>query len=291
MQDFEGKVAVVTGAGSGIGRAMADRFAAEGMKVVLADIEEPALEAAVTELRQQEREVLGIRVDTSSYESVQDLARQTLDEFGAVHILCNNAGVGGGGQGEAIWERSLNDWNWTFGVNWWGVVYGIKTFVPIMIEQDEPAAVVNTASIAGLTGGMMDIYSITKHAVVRASEALHLQLTLRDSPVHAHVLCPGFVATRIGASSRNRPDELWDQRPSDADLEAQWAEGIERIGELGVPPAEVAEKVLTAIRDEQFYIITHDEFDDAIRTRMENILERRNPVPMVPQLQQTQRGD
>ncbi len=284
MQEFEGKVAVVTGAASGIGRAMAERFAAEGMRVVLADIEEPALELAVTELRQQEREVIGVRVDTSSYESVQELAQRTLDEFGGVHIVCNNAGVGGGGLGEAIWERSLNDWDWTFGVNWWGVVYGIKTFVPIMIEQDEPAAIVNTGSVAGLVGGMMDVYSITKHAVVRASEALHLQLTLRDSPVHAHVLCPGFVATKIGASSRNRPDALWDERPSDADLEAQWAESIDRIGELGIPPSEVADQVLTAIREERFYIVTHNEFDEAIRMRMENILERRNPVPQLPQL-------
>ncbi len=290
MQDFEGKVAVVTGAASGIGRAMADRFAAEGMKVVLADIEEPALEAAVAELRQQERDVIGVRADTSSYESVQDLAQRTLDEFGGVHILCNNAGVGGGGLGETIWERSLNDWNWTFGVNWWGVVYGIKTFVPIMIEQDEPAAVVNTGSVAGLTGGMMDIYSVTKHAVVRASEALHLQLTMRNSPVQAHVLCPGFVATKIGASSRNRPDDLWDERPDDAALEAQWAESIERIGELGIPPSEVADKVLAAIRDEQFYILTHDDFDDSIRTRMENILERRNPVPQIPQFPPRQGG-
>jgi NAD(P)-dependent dehydrogenase (short-subunit alcohol dehydrogenase family) len=283
MREFEGKVAVVTGAASGIGRAMADRFAAEGMRVVLADIEEPALEAAVAELRQQEREVIGVRADTSSYESVQALAQRTLDEFGGVHIMCNNAGVGGGGRGEAIWERSLNDWNWTFGVNWWGVVYGIKTFVPIMIEQGEPAAVVNTASVAGLTGGMMDIYSITKHAVVRASEALHLQLAMRDSPVRAHVLCPGFVATKIAASSRNRPDELWDERPSDADLEAAWAEGIERIGELGISPSEVADQVFEAVRDEQFYILTHNDFDAAIRTRMENILERRNPVPQIPQ--------
>jgi NAD(P)-dependent dehydrogenase (short-subunit alcohol dehydrogenase family) len=130
MREFEGKVAVVTGAASGIGRAMADRFAAEGMRVVLADIEEPALEAAVAELRQQEREVIGVCADTSSYESVQALAQRALDEFGGVHIMCNNAGVGGGGRGEAIWERSLNDWNWTFGINWWGVVYGIKTFVP-----------------------------------------------------------------------------------------------------------------------------------------------------------------
>lgn len=284
MQEFEGKVAVVTGAASGIGRAMAERFAAEGMRVVLADIEEPALELAVTELRQQEREVIGVRVDTSSYESVQELAQRTLDEFGGVHIVCNNAGVGGGGLGEAIWERSLKDWDWTFGVNWWGVVYGIKTFVPIMIEQDEPAAIVNTGSVAGLVGGMMDVYSITKHAVVRASEALHLQLTLRDSPVHAHVLCPGFVATKIGASSRNRPDALWDERPSDADLEAQWAESIDRIGELGISPSEVADQVLTAIREERFYILTHDDFDEAIRMRMENILERRNPVPQLPQL-------
>ncbi len=281
MQDFEGKVAVVTGAASGIGRALADRFVAEGMRVVLADIEEPALDAAVTELRQQEHDVIGVRTDTSSYASVQALAQETLDAFGGVHIVCNNAGVAGANAGDAIWERSLQDWQWMFGVNWWGVAYGIKTFVPIMLEQGEPAAIVNTASVAGLTGGMMDIYSITKHAVVRASEALHLQLMARGAPVQAHVLCPGWVATKIGAGSRNRPAELWDDRPDDAALEAQWDEAITRIGELGIPPSEVADTVFEAIRERRFYITTTHDFDDVIRQRMENILERRNPEPML----------
>ena len=287
MRDFEGRVAVVTGAASGLGRAFAERFAREGMRVVLADVEEGALDLAVQELQQAEHDVIGVLTDVSSPEAVEQLAARTLEAYGAVHVLCNNAGVGGGGQGARLWEHSLEDWRWTFGVNFWGVVHGIRTFLPIMLEQGEPAHVVNTASIAGLIGGAgLDIYGASKHAVVRISEALHLQLAELDAPVKASVLCPGFVNTNIGSSWRNRPDELWTDgvRPSEEELERrrQARQPAVQARTNVIEPGPVADQVVQAIRDEQFYILTHDDFDAGIRTRMENILRRRNPVTQQP---------
>jgi NAD(P)-dependent dehydrogenase (short-subunit alcohol dehydrogenase family) len=289
MRSFEGRVAVVTGAASGMGRAFADRFAEAGMKVVLADVEQKALDAAVQSFTQREFDVLGVRTDVASPDAVEELARQALERYGKVHIVCNNAGVVVdsevsrlmGGEPVGMWEHSLKDWEWTFAVNFWGVVNGIRTFVPIMLAQDEEGHVVNTASIAGLTsGGALPIYGATKHGVVRISEALHAQLAARGSKVKVSVLCPGGVNTRIALASRNRPEALWDgaeARPSTEELEARERTWATRTGPTGMAPEAVAERVFKAIEDEQFYILTHDEFDDAIRTRMENILERRNP--------------
>ncbi|HWC29553.1 MAG TPA: SDR family NAD(P)-dependent oxidoreductase, partial [Dehalococcoidia bacterium] len=182
MQNFEGKVAVVTSAASGIGRALAERFANEGMRVVLADVEEPALETAVRELTQAEHEVIGVQTDVSKRESVEELARQAIDAFGKVHVLCNNAGVGGG-RG-LLWEMTLNDWEWTFGVNFWGVLYGIRTFVPLMLSHGEEGHVVNTASMAGITPGGGP-YGVTKHAVVALSEGLYLNLRMIQAKIGA----------------------------------------------------------------------------------------------------------
>jgi NAD(P)-dependent dehydrogenase (short-subunit alcohol dehydrogenase family) len=269
----------VTGAASGIGLAMASRFASEGMRVVLADVEQPALDAAVTRLRQQEHDVLGVVTDVSSDSAVEDLAQQTLDAYGGVHILCNNAGVGGGFT-TAIWESSLRDWRWTMGVNLWGVVHGVHTFLPIMLAQDEPGHIVNTASSAGVTPGNR-IYGVTKHAVVALSEALWDGLIQRQSKLRCSVLCPGVINTHIMFSARNRPEELQNlpgQAPSAAELER--SERVKRYAETsGMPPDEAAGIVFDAIRDEQFWILTHDEFDPVIRTRMEDILARRNPTP------------
>ena len=283
MRDFEGKVAVITGGASGMGKAFAERFAREGVKIVLADVEEEALNATVLELQQAEHDVVGVLADVSSAQAIEELAEKTLDAYGKVHLLFNNAGVGGGGEGSKLWEHSIQDWDWTFGVNLWGVVYGIKTFLPIMLEQGEEGHVINTASIAGLIGGAgLDIYGATKHAVVRISEALHLQLAEIDSKVKASVLCPGFVDTNIGTSWRNRPDELWTggARPSDEELERRRQVRISAQATRTnvITPEQVADQVFEAVRDERFYIITHDNFDDAIRTRMDNILERRNPI-------------
>jgi NAD(P)-dependent dehydrogenase (short-subunit alcohol dehydrogenase family) len=279
MQDFLGKVAVVTGAASGIGLALATRFASEGMRVVLADVEQPVLDTAVTRLRQQEYDVLGVVTDVSSASAVEELAQKTLDTYGGVHVLCNNAGVGGGFT-SAIWESSLKDWQWTMGVNLWGVVHGIHTFLPIMLAQDEPGHIVNTASSAGITPGNR-IYGVTKHAVVALTEALWDGLIQRESKLRCSVLCPGVINTNIMFSARNRPDELKNtpgQPPSAAELDR--SNRVKHLAETsGMPPEQLADMVLNAIRDEQFWILTHDEFDPIIRTRAEDILARRNPTP------------
>ena len=289
MREFEGKVAVVTGAASGIGKAFSERFAQAGMKVVLADIEQKALDATVQEFKQREFDVLGVRADVSKPDAIDALAKQTIDAYGKVHILCNNAGVAVegevsqllSGRGPRMWEQPLSDWHWTFEVNFWGVVYGIRVFLPIMLAQDEEGHVVNTASIAGLTSGAaLPIYGASKHAVVRISEALHYQLAEQNAKVKVSVLCPGGVNTRIALATRNRPDELWDgttARPTAEELERREQEWAALTGERGMRPEDVAARVFQAIQDEQFYILTHDQYDGAIRTRMENILGRQNP--------------
>ena len=287
MRDFEGKVAVVTGGASGIGFAMATRFAQEGMKVVLGDVEAPALEAAVARLRQQEFEVHGVLTDVSDGTSVEHLARETVERFGKVHVLCNNAGIGGA-RAPRIWDASEKDWQWTLGVNLWGVIHGIRVFVPIMLAQDEEGHVVNTASMAGLAQGNR-AYSVSKHAVVALSEALYDGLKLEGAKVSASVLCPGLTNTNLTFSVRNRPEHLKDvpgQQPTPEEIERanstkQWLEGA------GLPPERTADIVLQAIKDDQFYILTHDEYDDVIRERMENILARRNPDPKGPGLTST----
>ncbi len=288
MRDFSGKVAVVTGAASGIGMGMATRFAQEGMKVVLADVEEPALEAAVTRLRQQEHDVLGVVTDVSSAVSVEALAQKTLETYGKVHVLCNNAGVGGG-FGIGIWEASLKDWQWTLGVNLWGVIHGVHTFLPIMLDQDEPGHIVNTASSAGITPGSR-VYGVTKHAVVALSESLYDGLRARDSKLHCSVLCPGVINTQIMYGARNRPAELQNEAPASA-MEQESRDRIKHLAETsGMSPEEASGIVLQAIKDEQFWILTHDEFDEIIRGRADDILARRNPTPHAPTAFQLARG-
>ena len=285
MRDFEGKVAVVTGAASGMGRAFAERFAQEGMKVVLADIEKPALDAAVTELRQQELDVLGVVTNVAEPESVEELARRTLEAFGKVHVVCNNAGVTRQG-GQAVWEYSLKDWQWLMGVNFWGVLHGIRTFVPIMLDQDEEGHVVNTSSIAGLVVGS-GAYGATKHAVVSLSESLYTELRARNARIGVSLLCPGLVATRIADAERNRPPELQNEGETMSEEARRRIEGsMEWAATDGLPPSRVAEIVLNGIRDDQFYLRTDDKVtkdigDGWVRTRMENILARRNPVARV----------
>ena len=273
MKDLDARVAVVTGAASGIGRALAERFAREGMKVVLADIEEEALARAVSDLRRQELVVEGVVTDVSDAAAVESLAARTLELFGKVHLVCNNAGVFLP-QGP-IWESTLKDWRWILGVNLWGVIHGIRTFVPIMLAQQEEGWVINTASMGGLvTGG--SIYGMTKHAVVALSEALYLQLKTRNAPVGVSVRCPNFVDTRIMESERNRPEDLWNpDGPGANPLAATW------IGSQGnISPESQAEMVLEDLRAGQFYMFPYMEVVDAnVRARFEHILARTNPEP------------
>jgi len=278
VKDLKGKVAVVTGGASGIGRAMAERFAAEGMKVVLADIEEGALARAESEMLAAGATVASKRTDVSQGEDVEALARFTVDTFGAVHVLCNNAGVGVGGNS---WQQTEADWEWVLGVNLWGVIHGIRAFVPIMLEQGDECHVVNTASGAGLhTRPWVAMYCASKHAVVALSECLHHELSLTGSKVKVSVLCPAVVNTRIGESERNRPDVL--RNAADAGVPGQQMQAMEQafraLLATGLPPEQVAGAVVDAIKAERFYIITHEETKGRVRSRMQDILEDRSPT-------------
>ncbi|HSZ36573.1 MAG TPA: SDR family NAD(P)-dependent oxidoreductase [Acidimicrobiales bacterium] len=276
MKDLEGKVAVITGAASGIGRAVADKAAAAGMKVVLSDIEEAALKEAERALTAQGADALAVVTDVSDASSVRELRERALAQYGAVHLVHNNAGVGGGGP---IWEVPEQDWRWILGVNLWGVIHGVATFVPLLIEQGE-GHVVNTASIAGLTTApFLGPYNATKQAVVAISETLFKDLQSTGvTGVGVSVLCPGFVRTRIAESARNRP--AWAPEPA-----SENAEGAETLRTAisdmiasGIAPDAVADKVLEAVRTDTFYIRTHPELDAAIATRFTEIIETRPPT-------------
>jgi len=278
VKDLKGKVAVVTGGASGIGRAMAERFATEGMKVVLADIEEGALAAAEGEMKAKGATVASKRTDVSRGEDVEALARFTVDTFGAVHVACNNAGVGVGG---VTWQQTVKDWEWVLGVNLWGVIHGIRAFVPIMLQQGDECHVVNTASRAGLaTRPWLAMYSASKHAVVALSESLYHELSLTGSKVKVSVLCPAVVNTRIGESERNRPETLRDA--AGAGVPVQQAQAMEQafraLLATGQPPEEVAAAVVEAIRGERFYIIPHEETKAWVATRLNDIIGDRNPT-------------
>jgi NAD(P)-dependent dehydrogenase (short-subunit alcohol dehydrogenase family) len=278
MNNFNDKVAVITGAASGIGRAIAFRCASEGMKVVLSDIEQPALDQAEQELRATGATVLAVRTDVSKASEVEALAQKTLNTFGAAHLLFNNAGVGAG---STVWESSLADWQWVIGVNLWSVIYGVRAFVPIMLAQDTECYIVNTASVAGLLPYHPSApYQVTKHAVVALTENLYYSLAERQPKLRVSVLCPGWVNTRIMDSDRNRPPELQNEPISGTispDLEAIVQE-MRHAAQTGMPPQQVADIVFNAIRTEQFYILTHPEFAPVVQERMENIIQQRNPV-------------
>jgi len=275
MKDLKGKIAVITGGASGIGWAVAERAAAEGMKVVIGDIEEGPLKDAEDELSSRGAEAMGVLSDVSDAASVRELRDKTLERFGAVHLVHNNAGVGLGGP---IWEVSEEDWRWILGVNLLGVVHGIATFVPLLLEQRE-GHVVNTASIAGLaTAPFLGPYNATKQAVVAISETLFKDLQSVGAPagVGVSVLCPGFVQTRIAESDRNRP--AWAAQP-----EAKAAEALrgamQNMVDGGIPPAVVADRVIDAVRTNTFYILTHPELTSALQTRFDDIVRGRPPTP------------
>jgi NAD(P)-dependent dehydrogenase (short-subunit alcohol dehydrogenase family) len=276
MRELRGKVAVVTGAASGIGRALAERFAAEGMKVVLADVERTALAETEKALAAGGTSVVAVPTDVSKAGDVEALARRTLDAFGAVHLLCNNAGVVAAGP---TWERTVADWEWVLGVNLWGVIHGIRVFLPIMLGQDADGHIVNTASMAGLVSGAFNaIYNVSKHGVVTLSETLQQELALTGARVRVSVLCPGWVNTRIMDADRNRPAALAAPARSPTPEETVLTEAVRGFLASGLPPARVAELVVDAVRGERFYVLTHPEWKGLIRTRMEDILAERQPT-------------
>lgn len=274
MKDLAGKVAVVTGAASGIGRGTASRFAAEGMKVVLADIEEKPLNAVRAELADNGAAVLAVPTDVASGESMDGLLERTLEQFGGVHLVHLNAGVAGGG---FSWQLSEADWQWVLGVNLWGVIHGVRTFVPAMLERGEDGHIVMTASMAGLTSSaFLGPYNVSKHGVVTLAETLVKELRMAGSKIGVSVLCPGWVNTGIGHSARNRPDELRAAAGGMGDLGSGT---IKSVIEGGMAPADVAAEVLRAVTDERFYILTHPDWKPMIQTRLEDILLDRAPTP------------
>jgi NAD(P)-dependent dehydrogenase (short-subunit alcohol dehydrogenase family) len=280
MKQLRDRVAVVTGGASGIGRGMAARFAAEGMRLVLADVEPEPLDRAVAELRQGGASVLAVNCDVSRPESVEALAERAYDHFGAVHVLCNNAGVAGGG-GLATWESSLDDWGWVLGVNLMGVVHGIRSFVPRMLAEGSEGHVVNTASMAGLIPGG-GIYGVSKHGVVSLSESLWNELALRGARLKVSVLCPGWVNTRIIQSERNRPEAPREAPGPLSPLFETMRKAVEQLVANGLDPAEVGRIVVEAIREERFYVLTHPHWKYMIEHRVQNILQGRDPVGVPP---------
>ncbi|MFZ0250047.1 MAG: SDR family NAD(P)-dependent oxidoreductase [Acidimicrobiales bacterium] len=273
MEDLRGKVAVITGGASGIGRAVADEAAAAGMRIVLGDIESGPLAEAVDALTGAGAEAIGVRTDVSERASVEALRDAALDRFGAVHLVHNNAGIGLGGP---IWEVSEEDWRWILGVNLWGVIHGVATFTPLLLQQGE-GHIVNTASIAGLIAApFLGPYNATKQAVVAISETLYKDLQAVAAPVGVSVLCPGFVRTRIAESERNRPE--W---APDRDVEGAMAVRgvVQNLVDSGIAATAVAERVIDAVRTGTFYILTHPELEGAITTRFEDIVQGRTPSP------------
>jgi NAD(P)-dependent dehydrogenase (short-subunit alcohol dehydrogenase family) len=282
MKDFKGKVAVVTGGASGIGLAIAERFAAEGMRIVVADIEQAALDRAADSLRASGASVLAVRTDVSSANDVEALAAATLNEFGAVHVLCNNAGVppvvG------PSWELAEADWQWVLGVNLWGVLHGIRVFTPIMLRQDTEGHIVNTASIAGLLSApWASTYDVTKHGVVTLSESMHQELAAIGSKLRVSVLCPAWVKTELMGGARNRPASLAvNGAPSSVAQAAMMEQVFTQSVAAGTDPAGIAGAVLEAIRDERFYILPHPQWKEQVLARVEGIIEGRNPGTEAP---------
>ncbi|MGQ0577732.1 MAG: SDR family oxidoreductase [Betaproteobacteria bacterium] len=276
MKEFKDRIAVVTGGASGLGRAMALRFAREGMKIVLADVQADALKKTEAEFEHAGIPVLAVRTDVSKSKDVEALADKAFRTFGGVHILCNNAGVAPGG---TVWEQTEKDWEWTLGVNVWGVIYGIRVFLPRMLEQNAEGHVVNTASVAGLLSlPGMSVYCVSKHAVVTLTECLHHDLVEFGAKLRASVLCPAYVPTAISDSERNRPASLREDReksPEDLKREAQMRHAVQSGR---VSAEQIAEIVLEAIRSEKFYILPHQKIKAAIETRMQDILQERQPT-------------
>jgi NADP-dependent 3-hydroxy acid dehydrogenase YdfG len=294
MKEFKDKVAVITGAASGIGLGIARRAVKEGMKVVLADIEEGALKQAEEELRSGGAEVISVVTDVTKRENVETLAQKTIDAFGEVHLLCNNAGVAAPG---ALWECVYSDWEWVIGVNLWGVIYGIQTFIPIMIQQDSESYIVNTSSMAGIMhgDGVNGIYAVTKQAVVALSESLRTAFVnpLFKAKIGVSVLCPGVVNTRITSSERNRPTEFcgedylppFDRIVKNHPEAAPLVREAPKIWEAGTDPDESGDIVFEAIKKGVFYIFTEigQNWEDGMKGRFDGIWKDYNQIKLIIQ--------
>ena len=272
MDTLTGKVAVITGGASGIGFALARRMGGDGAKVVIGDIEEPALAAAVAALEEEGVDVLGVTTDVADAASVEALRDAAVSRHGTVHVVCNNAGVGGGG---LMSDTTLDDWQWCLGVNLWGVIHGISSFLPVLLEQGE-GHIVNTASLAGLVSNpFMGPYNASKFAVVAISETLALEMAMTASGVGVSVLCPAFVQTNIHRASRNRPGGA-----SGAD------DGVESViaslVAAGIPPEEVADAVVEAVLGDRFYVLTHPDSVRAVEARGRAIVAGAAPPTMMP---------
>lgn len=277
MDDLAGRVAVVTGAASGIGLALARRFAADGMRVVLSDIEEPVLETVAEELRAAGHDVLAVVTDTSIRDQVDELAARTIDHYGAVHVVCNNAGVGS--RGLKLVDVPERDFEWVLGVNLWGVMHGIWAFVPHLRAQNE-GHVVNTASISGFSHRpRMGPYNASKAAVVALSETLQFELEDEGSDVGVTVVCPGWVRTNISQAVRNLPEQYhYELTPEQAADMAEYKAHRKTVVRAGaVEPDELAEQVRDAVLTKQFYVFTRDGCIDDARIRFEHILADENP--------------
>ncbi len=273
MKKLKGKVAAVTGAASGLGRSMALAFAAEGMDVALADVDEVNLTAVADEVQEKGVRAITLKVDVSQAAQVDAFRDQAIARLGAVHVVCNNAGVAPLGP---LWESSVGDWEWILGVNLWGVIHGVRAFAPALIAQNE-GHIVNTASVAGLISPPgMGAYNVTKHAVVALSETLYHDLRERKSKVGVSVLCPAYVPTGIADSERSRPKHL---AASEKSRETQAKEAMVRkaVKSGKISAAEVAQAVVKAVKADRFYILTHEGITSAIRARMEDILKARAP--------------
>ena len=280
IDNFAGKTAVLTGAGSGFGLECARIGARLGMNLVLVDVQQDALDAAAAEMQAAGSQVLARKVDVSNAAQMEQLAADVQQRFGAPHLVFNNAGVGAGG---LVWENSVKDWEWVLGVNLWGVVHGVRLFTPMMLAaaKADPAwrgHIINTASMAGLLNAPnMGIYNVSKHAVVSLSETLYQDLSLVTDQVSASVLCPYFVPTGISQSHRNRPGDAAAHKPTKSQLIGQ-AMSDKAVGSGKVTAAEVAQKVFDAAAQGQFYIYSHPKALASVQTRMEDVLQGRNPT-------------
>ena len=283
MKSFEQKVAVITGAASGLGRAFADKAAALKMKLVLSDVRDAPLQQALQELTAQGATAVALVGDVAKAADIEALAKLAMDSYGAVHCLFNNAGVGSGG---LVWESTAKDWEWVLNVNLWGVIHGVRVFTPLMLElaKNDPAYeahIVNVSSIAGLISPhLMGVYNVSKHAVVALSESLYHDLAKTEPRIHASVLCPGFTPTGISKSHISRPDDMKNAGAPSASMLAAQEMIAKAVSGGKLTAVDVAELTFQAIRDNQFYILTHPRFMPLVKARLDDIAELRNPADL-----------